>query len=132
MAVTINAYSKTKDGGKKLSANFKVEEFACSDGSDPIFIAPKLVTILQKIRKHFGKPVIINSAYRTVGKNKAVGGVTRSQHLYGTAADIHIVGVSPKEVAKYAETLLPNTGGIGIYSSFTHIDVREVKSRWNG
>lgn len=132
MAVVINAYSKTKDGGKKLSANFKVEEFACSDGSDPIFIAPKLVTILQKIRNHFGKPVIINSAYRTVGKNNAVGGVARSQHLYGTAADIHIVGVTPKEIAKYAETLLPTSGGIGIYSSFTHIDVREVKSRWNG
>lgn len=132
MAVVINAYSKTKDGGKKLSTNFKVEEFACSDGSDPIFIAPKLVTILQKIRNHFGKPVIINSAYRTVSKNKAVGGVTRSQHLYGTAADIHIVGVTPKEIAKYAETLLPTSGGIGIYSSFTHIDVREVKSRWNG
>ena len=132
MAVTIYAYSKTKDGGKKLSANFKVEEFACSDGSDPIFIAPKLVTILQKIRNHVGKPVIINSAYRTVSKNKAVGGVTRSQHLYGTAADIHIVGVTPKEIAKYAETLLPTSGGIGIYSNFTHIDVREVKSRWNG
>lgn len=132
MAVTIYAYSKTKDGGKKLSANFKVEEFACSDGSDPIFIAPKLVTILQKIRNHFGKPVIINSAYRTVSKNKAVGGVTRSQHLYGTAADIHIIGVTPKEIAKYAETLLPTSGGIGIYSNFTHIDVREVKSRWNG
>lgn len=132
MAVTIYAYSKTKDGGKKLSANFKVEEFACSDGSDPIFIAPKLVMILQKIRRHFGKPVIINSAYRTVSKNKAVGGVTRSQHLYGTAADIHIIGVTPKEIAKYAETLLPTSGGIGIYSNFTHIDVREVKSRWNG
>lgn len=132
MAVTINAYSKTRDGGKKLSTNFKVEEFACSDGSDPIFIAPKLVTILQKIRNHFGKPVIINSAYRTVGKNNAVGGVARSQHLYGTAADIHIVGVSPKEIAKYAETLLRSSGGIGIYSTFTHIDVREVKSRWNG
>ena len=114
MAVTINAYSKTRDGGKKLSTNFKVEEFACSDGSDPIFIAPKLVTILQKIRNHFGKPVIINSAYRTVGKNKAVGGVTRSKHLYGTAADIHIVGVTPKEISKYAETLLPTSGGIGI------------------
>lgn len=132
MAVTINAYSKTRDGGKKLSTNFKVEEFACSDGSDPIFIAPKLVTILQKIRNHFGKPVIINSAYRTVGKNNAVGGVARSQHLYGTAADIHIVGVSPKEIAKYAETLLRSSGGIGVYSTFTHIDVREVKSRWNG
>ena len=132
MAITINAYSKSKDGNKSLSTNFKVKEFACTDGSDPIFIAPKLVTILQKIRTHFGQPVTINSAYRTVTKNKACGGATYSQHLYGTAADIVVKGVAPKTVAAYAEKLLPNTGGIGIYSTFTHVDVRDVKSRWNG
>lgn len=132
MAVTIYAYSKAKDGDKKLSTNFKVREFACSDGSDPIFIAPKLVEILQKIRTHFGKPVTINSAYRTVDKNKAVGGATYSQHLYGTAADIVVSGVSPKKVAAYAEKLMPKTGGIGIYDTFTHIDVREIRGRWNG
>lgn len=132
MAVTIHAYSKAKDGEKKLSTNFKVREFACSDGSDPIFIAPKLVEVLQKIRTHFGKPVVINSAYRTVGKNKAVGGAAYSQHLYGTAADISVSGVTPKQVAAYAEKLLANTGGIGIYGTFVHIDVREIKSRWNG
>ena len=132
MAVTIYAYSKAKDGNKKLSTNFKVREFACSDGSDPIFVAPKLVEILQKIRTHFGKPVTINSAYRTVDKNKAVGGATYSQHLYGTAADITVSGVTPKQVAAYAEKLMPKTGGIGIYNTFTHIDVREVRSRWNG
>ena len=43
-----------------------------------------------------------------------------------------IPGVAPKKVAEYAETLLKNKGGIGIYSTFTHIDVRETKSRWNG
>ncbi len=128
----VKAYSKAKDGTKKLSANFKVSEFACSDGSDPIFISSELVTVLQKIRTHFGKPVTINSAYRTVAKNKAVGGAAYSQHLFGTAADITVNGVSPKMVAVYAETLLPNTGGIGIYDTFTHIDVRKIKSRWNG
>lgn len=132
MAVTIYAYSKVKHGNKKLSTNFKVKEFACTDGSDPIFIAPKLVEVLQKIRTHFGKPVTINSAYRTPTKNKQVGGATQSQHCYGTAADIVVKGVTPKQVAAYAEKLLPNTGGIGIYSTFTHIDVRETKSRWNG
>ena len=132
MAVTINAYSKAKDGNKKLSANFKVKEFACSDGTDPIFIAPELVEILQKIRTHFGKAVTINSGYRTVSKNKACGGATYSQHLYGTAADITVKGVAPKTVAAYAETLMPKKGGIGIYGTFTHIDVREVRARWNG
>lgn len=130
--MSIKAYSKAKDGNKKLSTNFRVREFACTDGSDPIFIDSELVNILQKIRTHFGKAVTITSAYRTPTKNKAVGGAVYSMHLYGKAADIKISGVSPKKVAAYAETLLKNKGGIGVYSTFTHIDVRETKSRWNG
>lgn len=130
--MTIKAYSKAKDGNKNLSTNFKVREFACTDGSDPIFIDSELVNVLQKIRTHFGKSVTITSAYRTPGKNKAVGGETYSQHLYGRAADIKVKGVSPAKVAAYAETLLKNRGGIGTYSTFTHIDVRSSKSRWKG
>lgn len=130
--MTIKAYSKAKDGNKKLSTNFKVKEFACTDGSDPIFIDSELVTILQNIRTHFGKSVTITSAYRTPTKNKAVGGQTYSQHLYGRAADIKVKGVTPKQVAAYAEKLLKNKGGIGTYSTFTHIDVRSAKSRWKG
>ena len=130
--MAIKAYSKAKDGNKKLSANFKVKEFACTDGSDPIFIDSDLVEVLQKIRSHFGKPVTITSAYRTPTKNKACGGTAYSQHLYGKACDIKSGGVEPKRVAAYAEKLLKNKGGIGIYSTFTHIDVRSTKSRWNG
>lgn len=130
--MSIKAYSKAKDGNKKVSKNFKVKEFACTDGSDPIFIDSELVAILQKIRNHFGKSVKINSAYRTPPKNKAVGGKAYSQHLYGKAADIVVSGISTKKVAAYAETLLPKKGGIGIYKNFVHIDVRATKSRWNG
>ena len=132
METVIHAYSKAKDGSKKLSANFSVKEFACNDGSDVVFVSPDLVEILQKIREHFGKSVTVNSGYRTVTYNQKVDGAAYSQHLYGKAADIKVKGVSPKTVAAYAETLLPNTGGIGIYPTFTHVDVREVKSRWNG
>ena len=130
--MTVKVYSKAKDGSKALSKNFKVKEFACSDGTDTVFVSPDLVTVLQKIRDHFGKAVVINSGYRTEAKNKAVGGAAYSQHKYGTAADIHITGVTPKQIAAYAETLLPGTGGIGIYGSFCHVDVRKTKSRWNG
>lgn len=130
--MTIKAYSKAKDGNKKLSTNFRVKEFACTDGSDPIFIDSDLVTVLQKIRTHFGKSVTITSAYRTPSRNKAVGGETYSQHLYGRAADIKVNGVTPKKVASYAETILSNRGGIGVYDTFTHIDVRPTKARWNG
>ena len=129
--MAIKAYSLKKDGNLKLSSNFKVKEFACQDGSDPIFIDSELVSVLQKIRNHFGKAVTITSAYRTPNHNKNVGGTTYSQHLYGKAADIKVQGIAPKDVAKYAETLL-DEGGIGIYNTFTHIDVRATKSRWQG
>lgn len=130
--IIVFAYSMTKDGDTKLADNFKVKEFACNDGSDVIFISPDLVNILQNIRNHFEKALIINSAYRTPTYNNKVDGAKYSQHLYGTAADIRINGVSPKDIASYAETLLFNTGGIGIYNNFVHIDVRKEKSRWNG
>lgn len=130
--MTIKVYSKAKDGNKKISTNFRVSEFACKDGTDPIFIDSELVSVLQKIRSHFGKAVTITSAYRTPSHNAKAGGALYSQHLYGKAADIKVSGVAPKKVAQYAETLLKNYGGIGIYSTFTHIDVRDSCSRWNG
>ena len=128
----IKAYSLKKDGNKKVSANFRVKEFACKDGTDPIFIDTELVAVLQKIRNHFGKPVTITSAYRTPPHNSKEGGTTYSQHLYGRAADIKVKGVAPGKVAEYAKTILKNYGGIGIYSTFTHIDVRNNCSRWEG
>lgn len=130
--MAINAYSYAKDGTKFLSKNFRVREFRCKDDTDPIFIDSDLVDVLQKVRDHFGKAVTITSAFRTASHNKKVGGAIYSQHLYGKAADIKVSGVAPSVVADFAETLMPSTGGIGRYSTFTHVDVRKVKSRWNG
>lgn len=132
--VEINAYSKAKDGGKKLSTNFTVKEFACKDGSDAVLVAPRLVMVLQSIRSHFGAAVTINSGYRTPQYNTKVGGVAHSQHCYGTAADIVVRGKTPAAVAAYARELMPDWGGVGIYSKqgFTHIDVREGRADWNG
>ena len=132
MDINIRAYSRARDGAKRLTANFKVREFACQDGSDPIFIAPALAEVLQAIRSHFQKPVTVCSGYRTPGHNKKVDGAAYSQHLYGTAADIQVKGVAPAAVAAFAETLLPDSGGIGVYPTFTHVDVREKRSRWKG
>jgi hypothetical protein len=132
--VEINAYSKAKDGGKKLSTNFKVSEFACKDGSDAILVAPRLVMVLQSIRSHFGAAVTIHSAYRTPQYNAKVGGVGESQHCYGTAADISVKGKTVAQVAAYARSIMPDWGGVGIYTDkgFTHVDVREAKADWNG
>ena len=109
----LNAYSRRKDGNALLSRSFRVREFACRDGSDPLFVDSALVQLLQDIRDHFGALVIITSGYRTAAHNKAVGGAPYSQHCYGRAADIRVAGVPVEQLAAYAETLLPGTGGIG-------------------
>lgn len=121
----------------KLSENFKVSEFlckgsgCCTEGK----IDAALVTILQKIRDHFGKPVHITSAYRCPTWNKEVGGVSGSYHLHGQAADIKVEDTAPAEVAKYAESI--GVLGIGLYDTdkdghFVHIDTRTTKSFWFG
>ena len=127
----VKTYSVKKDGSTYLSKNFKVSEFKCNDGSDTVLISDKLVGLLQNIRDHFGAAVTINSAYRTESYNKKIGGATKSQHVNGTAADIVVKGATPLEVAQYVEHIMPDSGGIGVYQSFTHVDVRANRSRWD-
>ena len=135
----LNVYSRARDGETLLSRSFRAKEFACKDGTDPLFVDSELVQVLQAIRDHFGAPVVITSGYRTAAHNRAVGGAVYSQHQYGRAADIRVPGVPVEQLAAYAETLLPGTGGIGRYpakagraAGWVHVDVRPVKSRWTG
>lgn len=133
--MAINTYKK--GSSEKLSANFKVYEFACKGSGccSTVLIDEKLVEYLQQIRDHFGVAVVITSAYRCATHNKAVGGVTTSYHAKGQAADIQVKGVAPAEVAKFAESI--GILGIGLYETakdgyFVHIDTRTSKSYWYG
>ena len=128
-SMSVKTYSKARDGGLRVSDSFLVKEFACKDGTDRILIDSDLAAGLQKIRNYFRKPVIINSAYRTAAHNKKVGGSSNSQHLLGKAADIRIEGVAPLLIAQYAEYI--GMGGVGLYDTFTHVDSRAGKSRWD-
>ena len=101
----LNVYSRTRDGETLLSRSFRAKEFACKDGTDPLFVDSELVQVLQAIRDHFGAPVVITSGYRTAAHNRAVGGAVYSQHQYGRAADIRVSGVPVEQLAAYAETL---------------------------
>lgn len=118
---------------------FKRAEFACKCGGKycngfPVEPSKTLVRLLDDVRGHYGVAFTPNSAIRCKKYNALprIGGASNSQHLYGTAADISVPGVTPKQLAAYLETLLPNTGGIGVYSWGCHVDTRTTKSRWNG
>ena len=125
-AMGVQQFSKSRDGKIQLSENFKVKEFACKDNSDKILIDVTFVkTHLQDIRTHFGKPVIVNSAYRTESYNRYVGGAKNSYHMKGRAFDISIKGVSPQEIAKYAASI--GVPGVIQYNTFVHVDSRDTK-----
>ena len=130
-------YSLAKDGAKQLAPGFRVREFRCRDGSDTIMIDQTLAVLLQAIREHFHKPITITSGYRTAAHNKSVGGAKSSQHLLGKAADIQVADTTVEAVAAYAESLMPDWGGVGRYpvkagrtKGWVHVDTRPNKSRW--
>ena len=130
-------YSLAKDGAKQLAPGFRVREFRCRDGSDTVMVDEALMLLLQCIREHFGKAVTITSGYRTAAHNAAVGGAKSSQHLLGKAADIQVADTTVEAVAAYAESLMPDWGGVGRYpvkagrtKGWVHVDTRPNKSRW--
>ena len=127
----VNVYDVKKEGGKLLSKNFTVREFACQDGSRVVLVHQKLVVYLQQVRDHFGKPLIITSGYRTVTHNSKVGGVADSQHIFGSAVDCYIPGIAVSDLYSYFCEIAGNSCGIGIYNNFVHFDVRPTKSRWD-
>ena len=137
--MAIKQYSLMTDGSRRLAPDFKVRELRCRDGSDTVMVDEALTVVLQCIREHFGKPVVITSGYRTPAHNAKVGGAKSSQHLLGRAADIRVQGVSVEDVAAYAESLMPDWGGVGRYlvkagrtTGWVHVDTRADKARWRG
>lgn len=126
-----------KKNRQQLSKNFISTEFNCKGNGccSQTIIDEKLVDYLQKIRDHFKRPITITSAYRCAIHNRNVGGATGSYHSQGKAADIVVDGVTPLEVAQYAESI--GIKGIGLYETdsdghFVHIDTRTYKSFWYG
>ena len=116
-----------------LSPHFRESEFACNHCGDlgANGIDKELLMVLERLRKDLGdNPVTITSGYRCSTHNSNVGSTENSQHRKGTAADIQVKNVAPNTVHAYLVGKYPDKYGIGRYSSFTHIDVRDYKARW--
>ena len=124
----------------KLAANFSKSEFDCRDGSampkEVLANVKELATNLQVIRDEIGVSIKVNSGYRSPAYNKRIGGVSKSQHLVGKASDLRARGMTPKELHKVILTLIKDgkisEGGVGLYRTFVHYDIRGTKARWKG
>jgi uncharacterized protein YcbK (DUF882 family) len=123
----------------KLTQNFNLNEFASKDGADmPPEVFKNVVLVaknLQVLRDFVGQPIKVNSGYRSPAHNKSIGGASRSQHVKGKAADIVIKGHKPQVVAEIIIELIKagkmSQGGIGVYNTFTHYDIRGTAARWS-
>ncbi len=124
---------KMKIENIQLTKNFNLKEFGCKDGSEEIKLDMDLVTALQKLRDFVSVPITIMSGYRNEAYNKKIGGSPNSQHLYGKAADIHIMSMEPEEIYYLVVRFNHIFGftGIGLYDSFVHLDVRSTPSKWD-
>lgn len=94
---------------------------------------PRLVAGLQALRDRMGKPLTISSGFRCKRHNRAIGGAKDSLHTLAMAADVLVPeGWTPEAFAELAESIdVFRTGGIGVYPTWVHVDVRTTgPARW--
>lgn len=112
----------------QLSKNFHLKEAECKCGKcEETLVNMNHVTKLQQLREDLNSSINISSWYRCPDHNKAVGGEKNSMHMKGHATDIVVEGMTPLEVQDACESF----DGLGRYDSFTHIDSRGYKARWD-
>lgn len=117
---------------KRLSPHFRADEFACPCCGQ-VEVHPELLGLLEEIREAFGdRPITISegSGFRCEAYNESLRPKSgkNSYHKRGMAADFNVQGVSPELVQWY---LVVHDGGLGAYSSFTHVDIGP-RRRWIG
>jgi uncharacterized protein YcbK (DUF882 family) len=93
----------------------------------PTPVDPRLAALLLEISEELGDaPIVVVSGHREPGR----GTSRRSYHVRGMAADISAEGVRPIDVR--AAAIRAGAGGVGLYPTFVHVDVREQPYRWGG
>lgn len=93
-----------------------------------------LVAAMDAIRKQLGYGVRITNCYRAPPYNSCVGGVSGSLHMQFKAADFVAVEGTSADWAAAAKAVRDRgdfSGGIGIYNSFVHVDVRGTPADWD-
>jgi zinc D-Ala-D-Ala carboxypeptidase len=123
-----------------LSPNFTLQELTHSDAAvrqgwennpdaNEINNLTRLAELLEQVRALLGKPISINSGYRSKKVNDSVGSKDTSQHRIGCAADIRVSGMTPSQVCEAIKASdIQFDQLIREFDSWTHISVPNTAS----
>ena len=95
-------------------------------------IDPVVLGKLLRICEQTGQSYVINSGYRSPVKNKKVGGAKLSQHMTGKAIDVRVKGSYEDRAEFVVAASRAGFTGVGVYSSFIHLDIRDHRVSWVG
>jgi uncharacterized protein YcbK (DUF882 family) len=124
-----------------LTENFSLQELTVSEtavrkgldntpNATEVANLVRVAELLEKVRTLLGKPIILNSGFRSKAVNDAVGSRDTSQHRIGCAADIRVPGMTPREVVEACIAAnIPFDQIIEEFGSWTHISVPDSPSR---
>jgi zinc D-Ala-D-Ala carboxypeptidase len=124
-----------------LSPNFTLEELTTSEiaerkgldntpNATEVGNLVRVAELLEQVRTLLGKPILVNSAFRSKPVNDAVGSRDTSQHRLGCAADIRVPGLTPKQVVQACiDANVPFDQIIEEFGSWTHISVPNTKEQ---
>jgi uncharacterized protein YcbK (DUF882 family) len=122
------------DPNRRVSDHFLYSDFVCPC-CDRLKLIPAFfrhVSLLEDLRHTCGFPLIVTSGYRCPEHNRAIGGATSSWHLL-FATDIRPERQDPEKLRTlYKASLAAGFGGIGLYDTFIHLDLRPEPVRWRG
>ena len=120
----------------QLSEHFELAEFLVSETAARRGISneptPEVIenlrrlcqSVLQPLRVHLKRPVVITSGYRSPALNRAIGGSPTSHHMQGRAADLIVPGMTPLAVCQAASQLkLPCVQIIHEFGRWAHLSV---------
>ena len=116
-----------------LSPSFTLEELTHTDHREfdntpndaEMANLVRLADFLEQVKEVLGgKPIIVNSAFRSAEVNRAVGSSDKSQHRHGCAADIRVPGMTPDQVVSaIIESGLPYDQVIREFDRWTHVSI---------
>ncbi len=145
MSQKMNVYRFFDDFGKsldyvKVSIFFTIKEFRealfclSSEKITQVPIPQNLLYAMDYLRQQFGKPIIINSHFRTLEYEKTQGRSGHSQHKIGKAVDLSghglvdfLANAVKNKTEVYKQLRKMGINAIGLYDNFVHIDVRDAK-----